>query len=168
MVNFLTRSSWSRADCYAAVTAVVVSVLGLAWANASVEDYIRVGQVEIIDTGEILQVNVARELRRDFEGGYRVTIRSANSGYIVCSTGDVPVSYRSLTGDGRPTQLPDPMTLDYWAYGGQCTDVIERGLPPDSYTIETCHTVNHIWGFLPRKTKCWEPAIFFVRNSSDK
>lgn len=129
-----------------------------------IRDYIEVTAVKVHDTieGHPIEMDVARILKRNFPGAYRVTIRQADGGTAVCSTGLIEWDYAALDQNGEPTQLPDPLLLSWWAWGGSCTDIQRRGLPPGQYTAETCHFHRSPPGYSEPVGMCWRPVALFT------
>lgn len=162
MKEFLCRSRWSFVDRLAFAVSLAIAGLWSYWIATDISDFIEVNEVGVIQRPDLIEVVVSRKLHRDFSGSYRVTIRAANEGYQVCDTGYVDVNYTARSAVGLPTQLPSPMPVQYWAYGGRCTDVLSRGLPSGDYAMITCHKINHILTVLPGKERCWAPALFSI------
>lgn len=135
-----------------------------ARATFDMRDYIEVTAVKVHDTieGQPIKMDVARILKRNFPGAYKVTIRKADGGTAICSTGQVDWDYQAFDQSGNPTQLPDPPLLSWWAWGGSCTSVQERGLPPGHYTVETCHYHRSPPGFSGPAGLCWRPVALFT------
>lgn len=132
-------------------------------------DYIDVQAVTIEDApvGQPILLGVIRVLKQDFTGAYLVTIRNADGGEIVCTTGEQTGPYRALDENGNPTQLPSPLPLTWWAWGGSCTGALERGLPVGHYAVETCHAHLSPPGFDRPQWVCWRPvALFHVTPSA--
>ena len=145
----------------------VVLALTFAAATLDVRDYIEVQRVEFGDAkvGEPVFGYVARDLRKDFSGFYTATVRQADGGATVCTTGVNDVPYRRVDANDNPTRLPSPMPLSFWAWGGSCDDVLANGLPAGTYSVETCHGVYRPLWFVPQIKKCWEPwAVFSVEQ----
>lgn len=126
--------------------------------------YIELKSVVVDDAaeGDPIYLHVIRDLHQDFDGFYRVTIRNADGGAVVCSTGRVSIAYRTHDVNGDPTQLPEPLLLSYWAEGGDCTGDIRRGLLPGKYAIETCHGHNRPPGFDRPQEICWPSLPVFT------
>lgn len=154
-----------------AVVAVIPTALEWRWSASEqevrdqfrFEDYLEVYSVTIEDAveGEPIHMQVLRDLRRDFSGFYRVTIRSFASNAVVCSTDRVNGSYLARGVSGEPTKLPDPLTLAWWAHGGGCTEILKQGLPPGSYAVETCHGIYNVAGYARPQERCWRPMATF-------
>lgn len=163
---------WQRwIDVFAMVAVLSATSVGVIWASSDVTRRLAVSQIDIFDAreGEPIYMEVARILRSDFSGSYRVTIRDAN-GDEACSTGRVDVGYSRLDEDGQPTQFPDPLNLSWWAWGGTCTAVLDttssevnpNALESGEYSQETCHGIRPLWGFLPPHWHCWPITTFRI------
>lgn len=127
-------------------------------------DYIELKSIVIDNAveGEPIYLHVIRDLHRDFDGFYRVTLRNANGGAVICSTGRIAIPYRVSDSNGDPTQLPEPLLLSFWADGGTCTDDLRRGLTPGAYALETCHGHQRPPGFDGPQEICWSPLPVFT------
>ena len=133
---------------------------------------INVRSIEVLNNvshqGDEILLGVDREIHADFEGRYEVVVRDLNKGHVYCTTGPVHVPYRRLRPDGELTRLPIPLTLAYWAGGGNCVKNIQplKGgpyvIPPGKYSVTTCHTVLNAWVVLPPVRTCWESIPIFV------
>ena len=149
MSLFIRRNTMGSADYVALVFAAVLAFRFLVWWWVDVEDYIDVQTVVIEPTeqGQPIEMHVVRIIHTDFEGGYRVEIRSDNRGSI-CSTGDVSLFYQ------KDAKLRKPLRLSYWASGGACQGRIPSDLRPGLHSVRTCHYVLRPWYVLSRKEKC--------------
>lgn len=161
MKDFALKSTFGWAD-------ILVALFGayflISYLTADVRDYIDVLEINAIGEvveGDVITLSVIRDLHRDFSGFYSVTVRQRQGGSVVCTTGRQDVPYRYLDSDGNPTQLPDVITLEYWAWGGSCTDILQDGLPIGAYSIETCHGVYRIRWWLPFISRCWDDVPIF-------
>lgn len=120
--------------------------------------WMTVRQVEVLDfqQGKPGFVIVNRTVNRDFRGDYAVVIRDLTDGRrtVVCEAhGGI---------DYEPGEtLPDPVTLDWWAYSDQrCHG---RNLAPGTYDMTTTWTVRTPFGFLPDKLVRTTSPAFTVR-----
>ena len=141
----------------AAILLSLVLYLG-AWGAVDVRWYFDLRGVLIDPAREYSRapIVVSRDIGRDFDGGYSVTIREQPSNHVFCATGDVQVPYRAST---SPL---DDRDLEWWATGGDCTAKLLGGLPAGIYSVETCHYVSRPFVILPRKTHCIAPTIFQI------
>jgi type II secretory pathway pseudopilin PulG len=149
-------SSWYQAQVAAAKKQAQAELR----AQFDIRDYINVLSVTAEDAyaGDPVRMEVVRELLQDFTGFYEVHVRTADGGSLWCTTGRVDGEYRMKDVEGNPTQLPDPLYLSWWAYGGNCTQRIAAGLAPARYAIETCHGIYNVPGFDEPQKVCW-PAV---------
>lgn len=132
----------------------------VSWVSVDVSDYIDVVSIDVEDHefGTPEKMAVSRSIKQDFEGGYRVEIREAETNASVCATGYIPSSYQRHTANGEDlTTLPKNLTLDWWAYGGKCIALLSNPLGPGRYVMTTCHYVYHPWKLFPKREKCWMP-----------
>lgn len=138
------------------------------WFMFPVSSRIEVHDIHIPDSnfGEPVYVEVARDLKRNFDGGYIVQIRRQPSGIMVCDTGRIDILYRVNGKTGEPNELPDPMTMAFWAAGGDCTEDLKDPLPPSLYSMETCHYVSKPLNILPPKQRCWPVSVFRVHDKA--
>ena len=133
--------------------------------NFDFTEYLEVQSVKVHDAmqGEDPRMSVIRDLKQDFAGYYKVTIRKANGGEVVCSTNRVEINYRASDSNGNPTQLPIPTTLSWWAWGGSCTTKLGNGgLPPGDYVLATCHGILNPPGFEGPHEVCWPFSSVFT------
>lgn len=116
-----------------------------AYFSLDVRWWIDIQDVAVVENGT--RVVVGREINQNFSGSYIVTIRNTD-GRAVCTTNKQQVEYDTSA------VLPDPVTLQYWAYGGACTEVLKSPLPDGDYTMTTCHRVLQPLGIFPPIQRC--------------
>lgn len=100
-----------------------------------VGNFITVDSVYVADSveGEPVYLVVEREIFQEFRGTYTVEIRTLVGSTVICTASDT-VNYRP------DAELPDPLTLAWWANDGDCSG---RDLPPGDYVLETTWTVHN-------------------------
>lgn len=138
--------------------------------STNVTKYINVSEAEVQDGfgNEILEMRISRIIKRNYQGSYSVALW--HDGQRVCDTGRIDVPY--FTSD----PLPNPVTIQWWAYGGSCfigsmeepengDGLLASTLDPGFYTIETCHGVRRFFGVLPPTWHCWTPSHFEIWSS---
>jgi len=91
---------------------------------------------EEIMYGEPIYLEVDRDILKDFEGKFTVSIRSGNGELICQGQPDHAFIYRV------DNELPVPLTLTYWL-GGPEKEIRCRGngFSTGIYYLDTCHTV---------------------------
>lgn len=96
---------------------------------------------------------------RPFMGSYTVTMRDFKTGAIACEARGGPFNYKP----GTPR--PEPLTMDWWAPGDErCWSP-----PAGTYAVETCWSIwSAIFGFLPRKHVCTQPAWLEIRPHQER
>ena len=161
MKEFVTRSYWTFADWAALLAFLLVLLYYATWAHIDVRNYIDLQTVKMEPTeyGQPVFVAVARSLQRTFDGGYRVEIRDEN-GSMFCSTGNIDLTYEV------DSDLPDTITLNYWAGGGACQGNIPQTMSPGLYSVRTCHFVTRPLGMLPSKERCVNSHVKILPKGS--
>ena len=140
----------------AMTVSIMIAYVG-AWAAIDVRWYINLQAVHAFDAqaGSPVVLDVDRIIHRGFVGGYRVEVREVAPPRSFCTTGDVELTYRV------EAQLPDVVTLAFWATGNGCSNKIDRGIPPGRYYVHTCHFVRFSV-FFPRRERCEDSNPFEV------
>lgn len=138
-----------------------------SWLGFDVRNHIDIHAIKINDVyaGDPVHLEVARTLGGSWPGAYKVEVRKQPTGHHFCTTGWVEVDYSEFNADGDLTELPDPLTLEYWAWGGSCTERLKKPLREGLYSVETCH--KHLEPrifFIPLhpKARCWDVEVFRV------
>lgn len=156
------RAQWSRWDHFGGWFLVACFIWFVVWTVTDVTRNLNISAIEIADVyeGDPITVNVSRSLHGTWNGAYRVTIRSAPGGSMVCTTGDVYLRYSEFNEDGTPRELPIPVPLAWWADGGTCSDDLALNiLPVGQYAVETCHAKRFLVFF--HKWNCWQGGPIF-------
>lgn len=107
------------------------------------EDYFDVGELHVTDPsseGRIEMATSARSLA-DFTGSYKVIGRDLSTGHAACEGPDSgKITYYADKGYPEP-----PISMEWWeGPRGNC-----RSLPPGTYYIVTCWTVERPGPLLP-------------------
>ena len=93
---------------------------------------------------------VDREIKRPFSADWRVVVRSVEA------TGTTVHCVATGESDYRPDAvLPDPLTLGWWAWGGEC-----EPLPAGQYIISTRWEIHP--GFMPMKVVQADSNVFSI------
>lgn len=105
--------------------------------------YFDAGEVHVTDPsseGEI-ELAASSKARVDFTGAYKVIGRDLRDGHAACEGPDSgPIPYDA--GRGYPSP---PISMEWWeGPRGTC-----RNLPPGTYYLITCWTVERHWPFSP-------------------
>lgn len=135
--------------------AALFLLLGFAAAHAvSASWWLEVRSVRVFDAqaGAPVLMAVDRSIERDFYGDWSVSIRRWDAGGWV--------SYCQARGQANyatDSQLPDPLTLQWWTHPG-C-----HPLPPGRYVMRTSWTVHPDMSVLPAKRVQADSNIFEVR-----
>lgn len=158
----IRKARWSRWDHFGlwAIFAAIVWVV--AWAVTDVTRNLNISAMEVsnVRAGEPITIDVARDIQGQWNGAYRVTIRSAPGGSMVCTTGNIYLPYSQWNRDGSDRELPIPVTLQWWADGGSCDDdLADNTLPVGQYAVESCHAKRflRLW----YKWHCWQGGPIF-------
>lgn len=108
--------------------------------------------------GERIVLHFTGGVVRGFDGSYAVLVREIDTGKVVCDASGGPFPYRT------DATRPDPLTIGWWAP----SDPRCANLPAGNYILETCWTVGGLlWGILPPKNICHDPAPFTVLPDDD-
>lgn len=99
------------------------------------DDYFVVRSVEVANSvvGEPIFMVVDRDIKQVFTGSYATAVRQFPGGSLVCEA-----SASFLTYDPE-RQLPEPLTLSWWADNGDCST---DDLPVGEYFVDTKWTIH--------------------------
>ena len=99
------------------------------------DNFFLVRSVEIGNTvaGEPVLMNVDREILAPFRGSYSVDVRTFPERSLVCRAGDSYIDYNP------DNNLPNPLTLAWWADNGDCSI---DDLTPGEYIVVTTWTLH--------------------------
>ena len=110
---------------------------------------------------EKIEIEVDREIHRNFLGSFIVTIRRTNGEFICQGTPDAPIRYNA------DASLPDPLYLSWWLGGeSKMRSCREDGFDDGEFLVETCHKVlTPVWG-IPIAGRCILSNEFEVHEVS--
>ena len=111
--------------------------------------------VEDAALGRPVRMAVDREILRDFDGRYTVTVRRLPDFDAVCSGGS-SVNYTTQS------KLPDPLTLKWWTYGA-IPDCMSQ-MMPGQYEITTCIYIEPHILWLPERVLCRKSNVFRITD----
>lgn len=166
MNRLLLQTTWRPLDWVVIAGTVYLMFCVVAWTLFDVRSYIHVRLIEpVVAEDRTVTLQIDRSLHRDFSGAYLVDVWRDDKRF--CRSGVQYVDYDARLPNGKPTKLPEPVTLVWWAYGGSCTgklgrrsaegDLVGRALPLGQYAMQTCHTVLRPWGWVVfPKRECWK------------
>lgn len=113
--------------------------------------------------GEVIIMKVEREILRDFQGTFSVSVRRQDGELICQGRPDESFQYRT---EGI---LPEPVTLSYWLGGPEklmrCRG---NGFGEGTYYIDTCHTVVIGSGQVPFARRCVRSNLFTIIPERDE
>lgn len=108
---------------------------------------------------EDIEMIVEREIIREFNGFFEVSIRKENGTLVCQGRPDSPFIYRV------ESKLPIPVLLSYWIGGPEkMTRCRKNGFGIGTYYVDTCHTVVIFSNQISFARRCVKSNKFTVVN----
>lgn len=121
-------------------------------------------KVHVFNYGDphLVQMDIERELHRDFRGTFTVDLFYKKGNHFICRGQPIaPFWYK------KGNEIPTPTYLEWWIGGEtEFEECIVRGFKNGEYYLQTCHTV--VWTIydIPFARRCVRSNYFTVGDAS--